>query len=821
MTFRKTLKRDRIDRELENIFRYPLSVVEAPVGYGKTTAVRDFLSRKKCRLLWISLSSADSSPEYFWEKFSGAVSEADPECGERLFKLGFPIDAPRTADVLKTFSYVKTDKQTVLAIDDFHLLKNKGIGDFIVEAARSAPEKMHIAVVTRDTSDLDLAELMGKGLVYILPQKELLFTEDEVRRYCELAGFSPDEKALKTVCETTDGWISLVYLTLLGISRGVPASKTVAVRELIEKVLYRPLDDRIKKFLLKIAIFDSFDEREAECVSCEQRSAEYLRKLRKENAFVAYDEAAGTYKIHHMLIDFLRAEAGYKEFCADACRRAGEMKLRERDLKRAYAYFCKAGDATRILSLLEDPKNVSGDFAEFEGFVKMFQETPREILFKYPIAYLQYIILVIVYDLESFDSGIGRYEELKRYYEDIEGLPAEAKKRILGDIETIGVFTNFNDIEKMLECVRKGYNLLGGGRSSVLHRENEFTFGSPQLLYIYYRKKGSLKRIADIIRTEIGFFPLLTGGCGTGSDFVAQAEYALAVGDWKTAETSALKAVYKAGAAGQRGLVLCADFVLIRLYIYKGKITEAIDLLDASIKETAAENVAVYNTTAGLIEGYIYSCLGRYDKIPQWLRVGDMSPANFLFQGMAFSYIVYGKAVLLSGNHLKLTALSDVFAENFSVFNNRLGFIHNAIFKAIAEYNLNGKEAGVRVLGAAIREGEADRLIMPYVEYAADIIEPLKILASETTDGFADEIYGHAVKYLAALKNSRESPRSLTSREKEILRLSSRGLTRSEIATELFLSEGTVKKHFDNIFKKLEVGGKTAAIKRAEKMKLI
>lgn len=43
----------------------------------------------------------------------------------------------------------------------------------------------------------------------------------------------------------------------------------------------------------------------------------------------------------------------------------------------------------------------------------------------------------------------------------------------------------------------------------------------------------------------------------------------------------------------------------------------------------------------------------------------------------------------------------------------------------------------------------------------------------------------------------------LTIREKEILSLLANGSTRQEIASQLFLSQATVKKHCENIYRKL------------------
>ncbi|MEO0727534.1 MAG: LuxR C-terminal-related transcriptional regulator [Bacteroidota bacterium] len=61
----------------------------------------------------------------------------------------------------------------------------------------------------------------------------------------------------------------------------------------------------------------------------------------------------------------------------------------------------------------------------------------------------------------------------------------------------------------------------------------------------------------------------------------------------------------------------------------------------------------------------------------------------------------------------------------------------------------------------------------------------------------------------------------LSAREVEILRLSVRGFTISEIAEQIFLSIDTIKFHRRNIFKKLEVSNISEAISSAVNNKLI
>jgi DNA-binding NarL/FixJ family response regulator len=62
---------------------------------------------------------------------------------------------------------------------------------------------------------------------------------------------------------------------------------------------------------------------------------------------------------------------------------------------------------------------------------------------------------------------------------------------------------------------------------------------------------------------------------------------------------------------------------------------------------------------------------------------------------------------------------------------------------------------------------------------------------------------------------------SLTRREIEVLRLASGGMTSIEIADELVLSAGTIKTHLQNIYAKLGVNDRTAAVATALRSQII
>lgn len=823
MKKQKTLRRDRVNRTLGSIFEYPLTIVEAPIGYGKTTAVREFLAQKHSAVLWLSFLTSEDTASFFWDRLSEEICRLDEEAGIKLKRLGFPVGASQTATVISILGKIEFEENTVLVIDDFHLVKSPQIGAFLYQIVKNQPDNLRIAIVTRDTSNLDVSELVAKGLCNILPQQVLRFTDEEIRDYSVMMGCRVNDADLKRICTYTGGWISMVYLTLLGIGQGIPIGKNDAIADLVEKALYNSYDDDIRRFLLRLSAMDSFTAEQAAFVTEEPQTEEFLKKLRLENAFIAYDRAEGVYTIHSVLLDFLRAMQKDEQEKKALYHRLGEWYLAKGAHVHACSYLYRAGDTARILSLLNDVNNIAYNSAYFEGFSEMFASIPRETLFKYPFTYLQYIsVMLTISGHAGAQDGLARLNELQDVYGRAKNISLDLKKQIMGEISTLRIFTVFNNAEQMVAQMNEALLRLDGNVSFLMKKESEFTFGSPHLLYTYYKESGTLKKTADYMASEFPAFSTIASGCGTGCDYLTMAEYALETGDWQDAELWALKTIYKAKAKDQTGIIICANFVLIRLFIYLGKISNALELMRKLRHDVAKKYNVFYNTALELVEGYVYACLGLPDSIPLWLRTGDMSPAHFMFEGIAFNYIVHGKAVLLSKDYVRLEILTGEFTRYFSVFHNQLGFLHNKIFEAAAKYRLYGMEEGCGALREAIGMAREDHLILPFAEYAPATLDMLRDIShSDSRDAYIKEVLTACQQYSKSIKNIPRSAASLSLREIEILALASEGLKRDEIAGRLHVSTATVRTHLQNIYHKLDVGGRTAAIKKAETLKLL
>jgi DNA-binding CsgD family transcriptional regulator len=86
---------------------------------------------------------------------------------------------------------------------------------------------------------------------------------------------------------------------------------------------------------------------------------------------------------------------------------------------------------------------------------------------------------------------------------------------------------------------------------------------------------------------------------------------------------------------------------------------------------------------------------------------------------------------------------------------------------------------------------------------------------SERDRGLLALLRPHLHEAYRAAERRRAGAAELTRRQRELLRLVADGYTNAQIARRLGLSEGTVRKHLENIFARLQVSNRAAAVVKA------
>lgn len=124
------------------------------------------------------------------------------------------------------------------------------------------------------------------------------------------------------------------------------------------------------------------------------------------------------------------------------------------------------------------------------------------------------------------------------------------------------------------------------------------------------------------------------------------------------------------------------------------------------------------------------------------------------------------------------------------------------------EYLLKALELGA--LGYILKDADASALVeaVRSVYGGQTYIQP--IMARELVNEYK------------RIKSGADDPKNqLTDREKEVLKLLSKGMLNKEIASVLFISEKTVKNHISSIFRKLNVQDRTQAAVYAIKNRIV
>jgi len=93
---RGTVDRPRIREALDAGDEAALTVVAAPAGYGKTTAVRAWCASLDAALAWVTLDDGDNDPAQLWRYVATAVDRVRSGLGrgalQRLSVAGSPIE---------------------------------------------------------------------------------------------------------------------------------------------------------------------------------------------------------------------------------------------------------------------------------------------------------------------------------------------------------------------------------------------------------------------------------------------------------------------------------------------------------------------------------------------------------------------------------------------------------------------------------------------------------------------------------------------------------------------------------------------------------
>ena len=798
----------RLIKQLDGVWEHSLTVVEAPMGYGKTTAVKHFLSSAEADVLWLKVY--DDSIDNFWNAFVRLCGELDDGLSTSLANIGFPDDALSLRETLQLLGSLVFSKQSVLVIDDYHLIDSPKIGRFIAELAENELENLHIILTGRFIKFQKLEEFSLKGLLHHITQEALALTSEEIVEYYRTCGVSISKKQAGKLYSTTEGWISALYLMLLNFTEYGVLAPPDSIYKLIGKIVYDPLPAPLKELMMILSVFDSFTLEQAIFMCGHHDCGEMLTAIVEENAFVYYEGRSKTYQIHSIFKEYLSEvlKARGTRFKNELYRKAAEWYKEKYDYTTARKFWYACNDFESIFASIEAEKAKHFTKQNMKVLQKYLDECPLEIRKRHHYALLVLSVHFILHN--EFERFMKVFQEVARNIKEDNCLSEEQRNRLLGELELLNGVSAFNDLKKMAPHFENAWQMLGGP-TSIFDVESDWTHGAPSSLYLYYRESGKLQENLADLKAGLPCYEELTRGNGSGGDDLMEAECHYHSGDFVSAEIFLNKAIRKALPAGQWGIELAAMFLQTRIDLMKGDFQSMFRLL-ANMREAMAERVEYqYLHHVELCEMLFYSQLDQKYKIPETLARPQNGDIRLLHASYAMFNIIYGRVMLINEQYTELIGSAEYFLETALFYPNMLGVIYTYIYLAAANLKVHRAKEAHENLKKAMNIAMPDGLLMPFVEHA-DYIEPLvrELTIHGTYQKEAAQILKLYEVYGAAKEKIKktyfpEKNRALTVRENEIASLAAKGLTNKEIADALFISPNTVKFALKSVFSKLSI----------------
>ncbi|MBN1120782.1 MAG: helix-turn-helix transcriptional regulator [Anaerolineae bacterium] len=315
----KLVPRPRLQEQIMQGLRGPLTLITAPAGFGKTTLIASCIADHESQAAWLSLDKDDNQEGRFLRYLIAALSEADQEIGGEASQLMMASQQVPPEMLLTSLvnDLDATGSEIVLVLDDYHTISSRGVHSAVTFLLDHCPTTFHLAIASRSDPPLPLARLRARGQTVELRAADLSFTEAEAAKFLnEIMGLHLDAGSIAVLEERTEGWIVGLQMAALsirdrddviGFIEGFSGTNRHILDYLLEEVLARETEE-VQAFLFQTSILTRLSGPLCDAVTGISGGQAMLERLESRNLFVIpLDDDRRWYRYHHLFADLLQA----------------------------------------------------------------------------------------------------------------------------------------------------------------------------------------------------------------------------------------------------------------------------------------------------------------------------------------------------------------------------------------------------------------------------------------------------------------------------------------------------------------------------------
>ncbi len=642
---------------------------------------------------------------------------------------------------------------------------------------------------------------------------------------------------------------------------------------LVEEVLRRQ-PECIRSFLLQTSILERLSGPLCDAVTGQKDGRRILEILERDNLFIVpLDDQRQWYRYHHLFAEVLHAHALEEQPVQIPLlhKRASAWYEQNNLPAEAIRHALAARDFERAAGLIEKMYPAMDSIFQSAAWLRWVRKLPDEVVRARPVLSFDYARALM--DSGEFEAGKSWLQEAEQQMEgSAEGMVVtdEAQFRTL-PVKIALARSNYAQVRGDIRGAVKYAELaleLSPEEDSYSHAMAAVTLG------MAYLSRGDLDGAQRALAVWMNYcqkvgniiFAIATGGYRAGI-IVAQGRLREAERTYKQSiqlasthdqvrhvtsnlylglgllyheqgdQQSAAQHLRKSGELGEQALIDWPyrwRLAQARLKEAEGDLETALDLLDEARRLYVRTSLPDFHPIDAL-KARMYLRQGRLSEALDWARERGLSVDDDLSYLGEFEHITLARILIashqndpLAGSIHQAFALLERLLQAAEAGGRMGSVIEILVVQALASQEQGNISQALASLERALALAEPEG----YVRIFVDEGEPMRSVIEKLPPGHDKIFPGYVDKLLAAFARPTAVPQPrtnnlqsimiepLSERELEVLRLLGTELSGPEIASKLIVSLNTLRTHTKNIFNKLGVNNRRAAVRRAEELNM-
>ena len=835
------VSRLRFAEKMDRSASQKVILVLAPSGYGKTTAVLDWLRRRQQPTAWLSLDRRDNDPLVFWRYVCQALSSAyDPSISTDT---RYVFSSP---ELFQTDTHIRIilDKMEALGsdaflvLDDIHDISHPDIWDSLSYLIRYMPPMMHLILISRLEPLLDLATLELKSQLSRIGTEDLQFQRQEIVAFFATRNLLLTEHETDLIEHYSEGWAAALVAAALSMDdhrsssegRVIPFQSMATLDHYLYREVFSAWEPDKQDFFLKTSILDALCGDLCDSLTGRRNCEQLLRTLHQGNSFLTpMDDKGSWYRYHHLFKDMLQAHllASAPLQVAELHRKAARWHRENGYPLQAIEHYLASGDPLQAVQLIEGQSIAIIDSGHSESAMTWIQRLPPDLVDN---------SLEIAAILATHAAENGDFTESKRWLTRMEGLSIHCKEAtdqaqryacnacLLTQAYCLILQGDLTAVNSILKIVASNE----GAQFNLI----KFIDFNPCDVSFYRSRMHHLISLfgqqPDIYREMIGNYQKLMQKNPPGYGSLIAGEYLYEQDRLDEAMEHLLDAIEKAIRADCPGVLVPAMITIARINKARGDWPSVLATLDECELRLQSIHQMHWNYLLKAFRARMMLESGDPDAAARWLDACKLGPYLDLSRTREFEFLVFARFLIERGD----TNLAEILLRRLLDFSTVLGRKHSTVeilnLLAIVCQREGKSDQAMDFLGQSLAIGCEEDYLRSFIDEGENLAA---LLRSFAPNGKRQKTYVQILlHHCSGLINRASAEGSgihppdfmrLTRQEHKVMQLLADGYTNQQIARELSISLSTTKIHLGNIFGKLQVSSRIQCVNKARALGLI